>query len=196
MAETTAQKIKIKTGKAVTIRTARPDDAKAVNSQAKTILTEDLFNASTLEELRPKLAIGKQRRRIREFIKQPGRVLLVAELDGRIAGILDAESSPRKRMQHVGTLHLSVHPKFRRRGIATALMKAAIDWAKKNPVIEKLTLEVFRTNRPAIRLYEKTGFKREGLGVKGIKLEDGRYVDIVMMARFVKGGDMFLNRFV
>ncbi len=186
MAVISRKKMRTKRGLALIIRSARPDDAKAVNEQAKTILIEDLFNVSTFEELKPKLTTVKQRRRIREILKHPARVLLVAELDGRIAGLLDVENSPRRRLQHAGMLHLSVQPEFRRIGIATAMMKAAIGWAKENRVIEKLTLEVFRTNRPAIRLYEKTGFKREGLGVKGIKLEDGRYVDIVTMVRFVK----------
>jgi RimJ/RimL family protein N-acetyltransferase len=101
--------------------------------------------------------------------------------------MLDVENGIRKRVNHVGFMHLNVHPKFRRLGIATAMMKAAIAWAKKNPVIEKITLEVFGTNRPAIRLYEKMGFRREGKKVKEIKLEDGRYVDVILMARFVKG---------
>ena len=47
--------------------------------------------------------------------------------------------------------------------------------------IEKIELEVFSDNLPAIRLYESTGFVQEGVKVRGRRFEN-RYQDVVLMA--------------
>ncbi len=185
MAEITAQNRKLKTGQLVTIRTARPDDAEAIIRHAKTILAEDLFNVTTLEEFQQ--TVETERKWIQEHLDHAGRILLVAESGGRIAGMLGVENAGRKRLEHIGNMHMSVHPEFRRMGVAAALMDAVIGWAEKDPVIEKLTLEVFSTNEAAIRLYEKMGFQREGTRAKAVKLGEGKYVDDILMAKFVKG---------
>jgi len=46
---------------------------------------------------------------------------------------------------------------------------------------------VFATNRPAIGLYKQLGFAEEGRQVRGIKMADGKYIDGVLMYKFVKG---------
>ena len=42
-----------------------------------------------------------------------------------------------------------------------ALLEAAVDWAR-GAGIRKLELHVFPWNEPAIQLYERFGFEREG----------------------------------
>ena len=51
---------------------------------------------------------------------------------------------------------------YRRRGIATALLREAINYAE-NHDITRLTLEVRASNRVAIALYESLGFEKEGV---------------------------------
>ncbi len=47
----------------------------------------------------------------------------------------------------------------------------------------RLEIEAFATNPRAIALYERLGFEREGVR-REAALVDGRYVDIVCLARF------------
>lgn len=54
--------------------------------------------------------------------------------------------------------NLAVHPAFRRRQIAERLLLATMKWAKRLGA-GRATLEVRASNQPAIRLYEKYGFK-------------------------------------
>jgi putative acetyltransferase len=68
----------------------------------------------------------------------------------------------------------------RRRGIGRALLVAAVDWARAAGVT-KLELHVFPWNEPAIRLYERFGFEREGVR-RGHYLRDGEEVDAILMA--------------
>jgi ribosomal-protein-alanine N-acetyltransferase len=55
-------------------------------------------------------------------------------------------------------MNLAVHPNWRRRKIAVRLVEEMISMGRKNAV-QKLHLEVRRSNDPARRLYEKFGFK-------------------------------------
>lgn len=50
--------------------------------------------------------------------------------------------------------------------------------------LERVELEVFASNAPAIALYEKMGFVTEGVKKRARKL-DGLYDDVVQMALFL-----------
>ncbi len=58
--------------------------------------------------------------------------------------------------------NIAVHPDYRHKGIASRLMAELIDTARSEGVAD-LTLEVRRGNADAIKLYEKFGFKVEGI---------------------------------
>lgn len=55
---------------------------------------------------------------------------------------------------------IAVLPEFRRRGIATALMVNAMNAMKDKHGAGEVYLEVRVSNEPAIRLYEKLGFRK------------------------------------
>ena len=67
-------------------------------------------------------------------------------------------------------------------------LKAPLEWAEANPLIEKVGMSVFSTNADAIRLYRRLGFIEEGRRAKQIKLWPGQFVDKILMGRFVKTG--------
>lgn len=184
MSKTAPKEYKLKTGEKVIIRTAVPDDAQALLEHACIILADDLYNVSTLDEFQK--TVEEEKQWIQQHIDHPAQVVLVAELGDSIVGILGFENGSRKRLAHQGILHTSVRAEFRCRGIGTALLQSLIDWAEENPVIEKVALSVFATNQPAIGLYTKTGFLEEGRRIREIKVADEKYVDDILMYRFVK----------
>jgi len=64
--------------------------------------------------------------------------------------------------RYAGVWHLmniAVDPPLRRRGIATALLERLLERAGPG---QEYTLEVRPSNEPAIRLYERFGFRRAG----------------------------------
>ena len=85
-------------------------------------------------------------------------------------------------MAHVGRLGMGVKAAFRGQGIGKGLLKAALNRAF-GQGLERVELEVFRSNEPAVRLYEAHGFLREGVKVGARKL-DGRADDILLFAAF------------
>jgi putative acetyltransferase len=100
----------------------------------------------------------------------------VATVDGEIVGLLFVIASG----FGFGEIGMSVAAGSRRRGVGAALMRAAIDWARTQP-LHKLTLDVFPHNTGAIALYESFGFIEEGRRVKQIRRQNGDLWDLVEM---------------
>lgn len=94
------------------------------------------------------------------------KAFLVAEseLDKKILGYIMCRVEWKKgffskllvRVGHV--ISLAVIPPARRKGIATSLMKGAMEAMKKYYNVKEYYLEVRTSNLPAIRLYEKLGY--------------------------------------
>ncbi|MBR4682133.1 MAG: ribosomal protein S18-alanine N-acetyltransferase [Elusimicrobiaceae bacterium] len=59
-------------------------------------------------------------------------------------------------------LNVAVAPSHARQGIGESLLRQAVDWVISQRG-EQITLEVGATNRPAIGLYQKVGFKQVGM---------------------------------
>ncbi len=109
---------------------------------------------------------------------------LVAERDGEVCGRLGLHTPfPIPSSAHVALIDINVHPERQRQGIATALLAAAPDRARRLGK-RKLTLRVLSTNPVAHRLYVHAGFEEEGR-LKGEFLIDGSLVDDILMAKWI-----------
>ena len=82
---------------------------------------------------------------------------LVAEEEGRVAGYIGSQTCT----DESDVMNVAVHPDFRRRGMAEALVNALVAELKAIGS-HCLTLEVRVSNVPAVSLYEKLGFTEIG----------------------------------
>jgi ribosomal protein S18 acetylase RimI-like enzyme len=99
------------------------------------------------------------RRGLRHFITSTRSTLIVAEVDGKVAGcalVNYREGSKRGRLYTI-----SVGGKFQRRGIARQLMAAAEERARRRGC-RFMRLEVRADDVGAIALYESSGYARFG----------------------------------
>ena len=110
-------------------------------------------------------------------------VVLVAECDGAIAGLLTAARGFHPAKRGVATIGIGVRPEDRGRGIGRALMAGIEAWAK-GAEIDRLELTVVAANRPATALYRSCGYKDEGVMRASARI-DGKLVDQIMMAKLV-----------
>ena len=83
---------------------------------------------------------------------------LVALEGDRVAGYVGSQTV----LDETDMMNIAVHPDFRRRGIAQALVEALIRELSERGS-HKLTLEVRVSNENAISLYKKLGFVQVGL---------------------------------
>jgi RimJ/RimL family protein N-acetyltransferase len=126
-------------------------------------------------------SVGEERRYLKAVRRYPDAAVYVAERnDGAIVGRLSLARDTHPASSHVADLGLMVSADARRQGIGRALLAAAVDWARSSGVA-KIELHVFPWNEPAIRLYERFGFEREGYR-KGQYRRGGEDVDAILMA--------------
>jgi RimJ/RimL family protein N-acetyltransferase len=79
-----------------------------------------------------------------------------------------------------GELGMLVARDWRGRGVGSALVEAAIDWAREHE-LHKLSLSVFPHNEAAIALYRKFEFEVEGQRKKQIRRANGELWDLIDM---------------
>ena len=79
-----------------------------------------------------------------------------------------------------GEIGMLVDREWRGRGVGSALIQAAIDWARGHG-LHKLSLEVFAHNTAAIALYRKCGFVEEGHRVRHYRRASGELWDSLVM---------------
>ena len=84
-------------------------------------------------------------------------VFLTAEAEGSVIGYIGMMFV----LDEGYISNVAVHPLWRRRGVADALLDALIEQAGQK-MLSFLTLEVRASNAPAIALYEKHGFRAVG----------------------------------
>ena len=101
---------------------------------------------------------------------------LVAVAGGEIVGSLSVEAS----RFGVGEIGMAVVREWRGRGVGSALLTAAIAWARERG-LHKLSLSVFPHNAAAISLYRKFGFVEEGRRIKHYRRASGDLWDAIEM---------------
>ena len=113
----------------------------------------------------------------------PPAAHMVAELGSRVAGYIRlGPPTHLPENSHVLQVQgLAVDPAAQRRGIAAGLLTAAERHARDQGA-RKLSLRVLSSNQAAIRLYEKLGFRHEGVLREEFCI-NGAYVDDVIMAK-------------
>lgn len=178
--------IKLRDGRAGQIRPVRVADAERILMLDRALATDGRGMVLTPEQVR---SVDEERRRIdnlhRKLAAGDVTLCMVADVPGMraIAGTAQLDQLGPARCRHVGVLSLGVHPEAQRQGIGRALMLALIEHAAQSGLI-RLELYVRSDNERARALYQTLGFVDESTRRRFVRLEDGRYVDDVIMSRF------------
>lgn len=106
------------------------------------------------------------------------------QLDGTLVALAAAEVVGELRVEPswfgFGEIGMMVAADWRGRGVGTALVAAAVEWARARG-LHKLTLSVFPHNDAAIALYRKFGFVEEGRRTRHIRRANGELWDLIEM---------------
>jgi RimJ/RimL family protein N-acetyltransferase len=169
-------KYRLKSKTSLTIREANEADATAIRSIVNSIAGEKYY-------IVPESSREDWDEVIRDVKNRKG-LILVAVVCDKIVGMAQLVRGKLEKNNHVGFLGIVILKEFRRMGIGTAMMNHIIEWAKKQKGLEKISLTVFSTNKAAINLYSKFGFKIEGVSERQYKIE-GKYVDDTTMGKLL-----------
>jgi RimJ/RimL family protein N-acetyltransferase len=167
-------------GTVVQIRGAEPRDAGTLVELTRTVENEEPGWLIGGPEWRDPAAA---RRYLRETRSRRDRAVLVADAAGDIVGRLSLTRGRHPATAHVAVLAVLVANERRGQGIGRALMDAAEAWAREVGV-SKLELSVFAHNAPAIALYGRLGYRREGVRHRHLRRRD-EFLDVVLMGKDV-----------
>ena len=107
------------------------------------------------------------------LLKDPTRPILIAEIDGKVAGYAfcilqetkDSSVLCDRKVLYIDDL--CVDESIRGKGISTALYEKVCEFAK-NLSCQAVTLNVWCGNDSAMRFYEKMGMKPQKIGMEAI----------------------------
>lgn len=108
---------------------------------------------------------------------------LTATIDGKPCGIATLCLMPYRKLAHQCLVSIIVSQEARNKGVGTYLLNNLLHLAKEYFGIEVLYLEVYEGN-PAIRLYERFGFREIGYQKHFMK-EENEYIGKVIMERIL-----------
>lgn len=171
----------LKDGTIVQVREARVSDAvailnffKIVNSETKNLMREPHEIVMTLEE---------EMKFLESNIASKDNFMGVAFINDICISTAGFHGSSLARVNHRVSMGISVLKDYHNLGIGSIMMEYILEQAKVYGK-QKVELEVRKDNINAIHLYQKYGFKQEGLISKGFFV-DNSYVDLITMGKFL-----------
>jgi ribosomal protein S18 acetylase RimI-like enzyme len=117
-----------------------------------------------LPPLIPAITMDYARQRFANLEPDDKRLLLVAEVDSEVVGLVEATMRRDDAAQFVGAYvdELAVATSWRGHGVGTRLMAEVESWAARNGALS-LALDHLHTNEGAHRLYERLGYQSRGV---------------------------------
>ncbi len=171
-------RFKAKDGREVILRTPKWEDLNDLMEYINSLVDEGAEIARDHKVTREEEADWLGRKLA--LLEKGEELSLVAEVDGKV--VANSEITKlRGYSRHVGGLGISIKKGYRDIGIGTEMLKTLIAQAKKMD-LKILTLSVFSTNKRAIHVYKKVGFKETGRRPEFF-YKNGKYTDDVIMAK-------------
>jgi RimJ/RimL family protein N-acetyltransferase len=104
----------------------------------------------------------------------------VARRDGKILGFAILQRDRAKWKRHLGSILVVVLPAARGLGLGTLLVHRTIQLASELG-LERIVARMLVEDRDTVRVFEKLGFRHEGLLIDHAKASDGTLYDIAYM---------------
>lgn len=161
------------------IRPAQQQDLPALLA----IYNHEILNGVATFDLQPK-SLAERQSWFDEHNKN-NHPLLVAEQDGEVLGYASLSHYAEKAAYN-STVELSVYiaPSARRQGIASQLMLAVIDLAKKDNATHLIVSLITGTNQASISLHQKFGFNKVGT-LHQVGYKHQQFLDVHIYELFV-----------
>ena len=163
----------------IAVRHAAYGDAPVLHSGVLAVAREGVHIGVEPQGVRDLQAVIE---RVRKYRTTPGMAKLVAELDDQVVGALSIRPGRfGQKDRHWCSLGMWVVPAGRGLGVGSALLSAALAWARSQS-FERVVVEVFSSNERAIELYRRFNFVPEGRQKRMFLLPGIGYVDNILMA--------------
>ena len=146
------------------VRRAGPGDAEGLTELGEAVGSEPEGWLVTTNGWRN---VSDERRYLRAIRRYPNAAVFVAADGDLIVGRLSIARDQHPASRHVADLGLMVAASHRRQGVGTALLQAAVEWARKADV-HKLELHVFPHNTARDQALREVRFRAGGLPTRAL----------------------------
>lgn len=179
-----------RSGEKLEVREAHRRDAPRLLEHMAAIVGETEFMLQSPADPLPE--VDEERVLLEHFARLKGCLQMVAVRPaggpGRdpVVGSLSLFNGQTTRTRHIAHLGMGVRAVGWRRGIGGRMLDLALTWARRQPILERVTLQVYRSNTGAHALYVSRGFVDEGELKREVRLADG-YESLLGMSVDVRG---------
>ena len=160
----------LKDGCECVLRAPRAEDAEEMHRFITAISGETHFIMRTPEECTE--TVEKETKFLEGTLSSPACMMIIAQVDGEIAGNCQINFKTRVKDKHRASLGIGLYQKYWGLGVGTALMNELIAAARARGVMQ-LELQHIEGNVRARALYEKVGFRVVAEIPNAIRLPDG-----------------------
>ena len=167
-------------GKKIIFRYPNADDVKELAATINELVEEGAEIAKTT-----KVSVNEEKKwlmQVMDAIKRKEKVMLLAEMDGKVIGGCEVSRDSFDVSRHVGTLGVGLQRESRGLGIGKLLIKSTMAESKKKMGLRLIKLYVFSTNKSGLQIYERLGFQKAGRIRKGV-YHNGTFKDDIIMTR-------------
>lgn len=171
--------VTLKDNRTCVIRSPRVSDAAELIRYLKTCCGETDFLLRTPEEC--DMTVEQEEKFLENIIQSDSALMLIAEVEGEIAGNCDIRFMTRKRANHRAVVGIGLYRKFWNLGVGSALLNELLAAARAREGIIQVELEVIQGNERAMALYKKMGFQVVAEHPNAIRMSDGSLVSDYMM---------------
>ena len=173
------QKILLKNGKEALIRNGEAADGPSVYENFNLTHAETDYLLSYPDE--NNFDPAQKAQFLEEKMKSPNEVMLLALLDGTVAGTAGVEAVGRKdKVKHRAEFGISVSKAYWGLGLGRALANACIQCAKEAGY-SQLELTAVADNERALALYSSLGFEEFGRNPKGFRSRINGFQELIYM---------------
>ena len=176
-----SRSITLRDGRQAVLRVPDPArDAAPLTQYLKDVAGESPFVLAYPEERN--FTPEKEEAFLRAVLDSPNDLMLVCEVDGRLAGNCHLTRNPRMKVAHRADIAIAQYKEFWGLGIGTAMFETMIEAARSMGVTQ-LELEVMEGNARGRALYEKMGFRLASVHPDAIQLKDGTMLALYLMIK-------------
>ncbi|MCT4662201.1 MAG: GNAT family N-acetyltransferase [Tissierellales bacterium] len=146
---------------------------KRLDSETENMMFEPGERTTSIEEMKSNI----------ESMYNSGSMILIVEDGEEIVGFLEAERGFANRIKHSVYIVIGLLKEYRGKKLGVKLFEEIEKWARESE-IKRIELTVMIHNEGAVKLYERMGFKIEGIKEKSL-IVNGNYVDEYYMAKII-----------
>ncbi|MCY7319629.1 MAG: GNAT family N-acetyltransferase [Ramlibacter sp.] len=119
-------------------------------------------------------------KRIARLNARSNSMVLLAEEDARLVGVLTAVGGEVRRLRNSANLALGVAKSHWGHGVATQMLQHALEWSRASG-LRRVELTVHTSNIRAVGVYLRCGFQVEGVRRSSLFV-NGMYIDEYIMS--------------